>query len=577
MTGRRLQDEAADPLAAPRLRTLAWLLPPLLLGAGLRLWGLSRQVLTGDEVHGVARALDPSLAQVFRYQGVDHCIPLTALFRLLSWAGIGLSETVVRAPSVAAGLLTLVLLPLLAARWGGARVGALLAWLLAVSPSLIYYSRIARPYALVALLACLAAAAFWRWYRGGGAALAAGYAAAGALTLWLHPGFAPFVAAPLAYAAAESAGRAATGRGPGVRRPAALAAVATALALGVALFLVPAWRSFRRVLAHKAGEGSVGPETVGDVLLLQAGTAVPGLALLAGAAAAVGLAVLLGRRPGFALYGITLIAAQWLAVAVVLQPAKVFKPIVLNRYVLVALPIFLLWAACGLAEVWRRSSRRHRLLGPVLPAAVVAALLLGGPHLADPYLRFGPFAGTNAALALYDPPPALPADRVPEAYRLMAREPGGGAVLEAATRTVAAQLDATIALSRHHGRPVILGVDRPWARDPRLALTTVVDIRARTLCGSRARFLVVHGDRAPLERLVDELVAGGAPPPESPAPHWRPVPLELAGALEAECGEPYLRSPELALWDLERTRSLGRPRPLPDDPGRAAGSVGAAW
>ncbi|HLE83224.1 MAG TPA: hypothetical protein VJG13_02705, partial [Thermoanaerobaculia bacterium] len=94
---------------------------------------------------------------------------------------------------------------------------------------------------------------------------------------------------------------------------------------------------------------------------------------------------------------------------------------------------------------------------------------------------------------------------------------------------------------------------------------------------SRARFLVVHGDRAPLERLVDELVAGRAPPPAPPAPPWRPVPLELAGALEAECGEPYLRSPELALWDLERARSLGRPRPLPDDPGRAAESVGAAW
>jgi hypothetical protein len=150
-------------------------------------------------------------------------------------------------------------------------------------------------------------------------------------------------------------------------------------------------------------------------------------------------------------------------------------------------------------------------------------------------------------------------------------------VLEAATTTVAAHLDATIALSRHHGRPVILGVDRPWARDPRLALATVVDNRPRTLCASRARFLVVHGDRAPLERLADELVAGRAPPPAPSAPSWRPVPLALAGALEAECGEPYLRGRELALWDLERTRSLGRPRPSPAEPERAAGGAGAAW
>lgn len=57
-----------------------------------------------------------------------------------------------RLPSLAGGLLCLIIGPCLARELIGLRRAALLALLLAFSPILIFYSRISRPYSLVALL-----------------------------------------------------------------------------------------------------------------------------------------------------------------------------------------------------------------------------------------------------------------------------------------------------------------------------------------------------------------------------------------------------------------------------------------
>lgn len=480
-------------------------------------------------------------------------MPLAGLYRLLAWLGVELSESVLRAPSVVAGLLALLVLPLLAARWGGARVGALLAWLLALSPGLVYYSRIARPYILVVLFGGVAAAAFWRWYRGDGWGFAAGYAVAAALAVWLHPGAAAFVGAPLAFAAIETLWRVVVRRRPGRRRPAALALVAAGAGLGVALFLVPAWGSFVRILRLRAGQESLTGELLGDVLLLQAGSARPWIAILFWATALGGLALIARRRPAVAVYTLVLVSAHWAAVTLILEPFRMSRTIVLARYLLVALPVVLLWAAWGLAEVWDRVGKRRRLLGPAIPAAFLAVLALGGPYAADPWLGFGPFAGSHAAAGFHEGPPVLPEEWVPEVYRLLDREPDRGTVVEAPATTVSQHLDALIALSRVHGRPVVLGTQRAWLADPRVAFETLIEYRPESLCRAPSRFLVFHGNRPLLERTV-ELVREGRPPPPPPRRDFLRGPAELAGDLKRVCGEPHLVSDGVLVWDLANPR-----------------------
>jgi hypothetical protein len=311
----------------PLHKSLAWtaLASAWLAGALARTWSLHLQVYSGDETHAVWSALNMPLSEILvTYRLADHCIPLASFYRLLVRSGVGLSEVVLRAPAVLAGLAATAVLPLLVLRWArsgdgdgatGARWAALYCALLAISPSLVYYSRIARPYAIVAFLAPLAAAAFWRWWRGGGTGWAVLWALAGGLSAWFHLGTAPFVAAPLLWAAGDllvarwrrRADPAATE--PDRRSPGwlALATAGAGLGLALAAFLVPAHGSLLRLMRRK-GAAAEGIDAAGlwDVARLQAGSAWPWVAALFWLAVALSFVAALrrgGRARAVALYG----------------------------------------------------------------------------------------------------------------------------------------------------------------------------------------------------------------------------------------------------------------------------------
>ncbi len=563
------RDDGAPRESSPRARTggrpaavLLWLVPALLAGASLRLAGLPGQVLIGDEIHGLRAAVDLPVHQIFQFRGADHCIPFTALFRGLAALGLRLDETLLRSPSVVAGLGTLVLLPLAAARWRGARLGVLYGWLLAVTPVFVYYSRIARPYMLSVLLAAGAAAAFWHWYRGGRHLWAAVYVVAGGLALWLHLGFAPFLGAAPVFAVFDRLVRYRRTREGAIRPPerslGALVVTGCAMAGAVLLIVLPVFRSFRRVFLNKQGGAETSLECVADVLRLQAGSAHAVVAVLFWLTALAGLAVLLRRRPRFALYGLSLVAAQWLAIAVVVEPFGVAVSHILGRYVLVVLPVVLLWAASALEAAWSalaRAGAAGRRLGFLVPTAAVVALAAAGPYAADPWLRLGPFAGTNAAVAFHEPAPALPPELVPAVYRLIADAPGEGPLIEAVATHVSAHLDATVALARHHRRPVILAIDMPWLDDPRVGLRTITSLRPAGVCGSASRFVLLHRNRVHLERSTDAWAEGKPLPPFVRRDPSSPTRALAAGLLDV-CGEPFVQAEDYWLWDLGRVRVL---------------------
>ncbi|RIK95950.1 MAG: hypothetical protein DCC71_22860, partial [Proteobacteria bacterium] len=177
----RAPSAAAPPLAAAAL-ALA-----IAAGIALRLGNLRAQVLGGDEVHALLAAAERPLGAILvTYQQADHSIPLTALYRLWIDAGGTLSESVLRAPVLLAGVALLAVLPLAARRAFGAAFAARYAWLLAIAPGLVLYARIVRSYAPMVLCACLAAIAAWRWLEGGRRRAALAYAALAALATWLH-------------------------------------------------------------------------------------------------------------------------------------------------------------------------------------------------------------------------------------------------------------------------------------------------------------------------------------------------------------------------------------------------------
>ncbi len=555
------------------------MLVPATAGAAMRLWGLRGQVVWGDEEHAIRAALEWNLPKILTtYRVADNCIPWTAYLHLLMAAGHPLTELSLRMPSVVAGLLSLLLIPLAVMKAVDRRSALVLAWFLALSPPLIYYSRIARPYAVVALLGFVAVACFWRFWEGTGARAgrfgwAAGYAVAGAAAAWFHPGAGPFVAAPLVFAAGDLALRrfhrarcARAGQPPSDGpRPGlgGLFLVGALLAALVAAFLVPAASSFLAVLRLKSNGRAMDLKTLRDVARLLAGTPSIWVAIGAWTVAGAGVAALWRERRRLVLYTATPVAALVVAL-LVLQPFAAGVPVISGRYLVVALPILLLWMARGLVQLWdglgggRRAGARSklRLAGQIGAATLVAALWATHPYAAEPALRFGPFAGSEAAIELYAPSPRLPPENVPEAYRLMRREPGPGAVVAIDTIRYDGTGPVDIALWRVHRRPVILAVRGPWPTDPRLAFRTLKSLRPKVLEGSGARFVTLQLDRYRLYRIVAELRGDGRLRPESPAQRAERARVQavLVNWFRSAWGPPQVSSDGSRMWDLAAAR-----------------------
>jgi len=142
------------PSAARRSRNVsALLLAIVVLAAALRLYRLEAQPLWIDEEASLEDALAFGRAGLAGL-ATDHVAPLhTMLLWAVSRLG-GMSEWVLRLPSVVAGVLCVPLTFALARRlFDDARVALLSAMLVAVSPFAIWYAQEARMYALLMLLA----------------------------------------------------------------------------------------------------------------------------------------------------------------------------------------------------------------------------------------------------------------------------------------------------------------------------------------------------------------------------------------------------------------------------------------
>jgi hypothetical protein len=353
------------------------------LGVWLRLDQFTTQVLIDDEWHAVHQLLRLAPSRMWLDFGhADYSIPLGLLYALESRA-IGLSETAMRWPMLVAGVATLVLFPRYVAPRLGRAVAAVFALLLALSPLLVIYSRMARPYAITLLLAWSAHAAFHRFDAGPHDRFAAGaaFAIAASLAAWLHPIVAPFVLAPFLWAGFDLLRGPRELRGPRLRR---LFALALAAGVPMAALLLPPLLAHPESLAAKAFTDRPGLDTIVGVWYEWLGTPSTFAVVVCCALAAVGAREVWRALPA-ARTGV-LGGALTLAAVESAGAAWSHNPLTLARYLLPLAPLLLLSAATGAVFVARRiaaPAQRARNAAAILVALAPAAALAIDTPLVD--------------------------------------------------------------------------------------------------------------------------------------------------------------------------------------------------
>jgi hypothetical protein len=525
-----------QPGSRARTLTVLGLAAAIGVGLALRVWNLAGQVMAGDELHAVRAAVTRPVSDLlFAYQEADNCIPLSTFDRLLIDAGVPLTEMLVRLPVLLTGLAMLVVGPWWAWRRLGAGSAVALAWLLAISPALVFYSRIARSYMPIALFGCAAVVAFESWLRRGGWRLALGYVAAATVAIWFHLGAAPLVVAPL-FAALPGIVRR-RGRG-------ALALLAVVAALGAALLalLVPARATLLPLIASKSGALELTTAELVELAAWLAGVRWAWVALPFWVLVGVG-ALRLARRDT-ALAGVlsTAVLGQ-VAGILALAPVGHQSAVILARYLVPALPLALVFAA----EALGGESSRGRRARVALATAAVAGLFVAGPFL-DPALARSSFAHSGLLLRFTARRPTLPAPGLPPVYAWI-EWTGPGAVAELPWHPVW-RFDRSLALYQlEHGRPVLVTTFGPPLADSRLAFRNMVRGDVEGLLASRGRWLVVHRSLIAEGGRIGAVTANGRIRYE-----LRMHALDAVRRFRAAWGPPDYRDDDTWCWDLDRVR-----------------------
>lgn len=484
---------------------------PTLLGAALRLYQLPAQILVDDEWHLVHRLRDGAgLASIVGdFGGNDHSIGLGVCAWLLMQM-TALDETLLRLPSVLAGVLLIAVVPAALARQLGRAEALGLAWLLAVSPLLCFFSRLARPYAITTLLVSLAFLAMLRWLAAGERRAAVVYVASAALAPLFHLPALPAVLAPLALPfvarraptpsgpATPPSARATTPSGrqlaPSARQIAGL--VATTLAAVAAVLAVPAWQSGAAVAA-RVGTDRLRVDAVPRIVELLTGSGAPVVVAMVVLVGLVGLVALGRRDPLLTRQLLVVIVVQAAAIAAS-GASALHVPLVVARYFVVVLPLVLIFPAAGLVAVGAR-------LGVSRPQIVGAAAALG-------LLAAGPLGWIHATTNGFTNHVSYQADYMPGRYaerfrpdtispfydELAARPAASVTIVETPWYYYFHPLAY---LQRHHRQHVVIGFvdDGPApVRDGELALGEL---------GLRLRHALHLGDRAALhDRRIDYVI-----------------------------------------------------------------------
>lgn len=388
------------------------------LGTALRLWMLPGQILLDDEWHGLNQVAGSTLVEVLTdFDAKDNTsLPLN-LYHWLLLRTVGWSEAGVRLPVLLAGVLGLILMPLAARRIAGDRASLFFAFLLAISPFAIFYSRFSRAYSIILLLGFLALLEAHRWLTTGERGARRRFAVLGLLAAYAHPLAVVALTVPFIVYYAIASRRARKGpvgsalgvRGKDLVRPSAREVRSAGLTIAGAL-LPLGWAMAAAKRSLPWGEGEWTLDGMRDAATLLAGTVHPPLAIAFYALAAWGLIVLVGRHPVFVWMAASA-AALYAAALTAGSPFGLGTGIVILRYAIVVTPLALLAAAAGFdglpagrAGSGGRAGARTRVIAPVAAFAAFATLSFVLGPLPATYAPPNNFTGHSAFQGSYDPP-----------------------------------------------------------------------------------------------------------------------------------------------------------------------------
>lgn len=543
--------DASAPPVRPTRPQLALFVLIVLAGATLRVWGVGTQILGDDEWHSLHTLTERTYLWIATHFGaVDHCIPLTLFEKQLAET-VGISEFGARILPLAFGVLALVGLPWLAAERLGWRVALVFAALLALSPQLVYFARLGRPYSVSFTCSVAALFLFERWWRAGGRRTAALFVLAAALAAWFHLTTLCFVLPAFAWALFRR------GASAHARPLRALAGLGAALGAALAVLLGPALvLDFASFAGRSLGQSS-GFADPAQVLELWRGNASGPLAFVFGLGLLWGLIAL--WKSWRDLGGLFLAAsAGALGTILIARPAVSSEALVVARYALPVLALVLLSASAGLLRL-EELLRREFAWWPAGVAPALFVLLSGvcGPLPAihgsgSDWMNHAAFqvgygerslhAYARSALGLRGSHPLYD--------RLASEAPAQATVVEAPWN-YESHLNPYPIFQRIHGRRMRAGfVTPPGAPlplgevaqdDARFRLRSVVWVR--DLAGLRARgatYVVFHRQRSYGLAPDDQL-------------HPRLADVESAIELyRREVGAPWFEDAELCVFELGR-------------------------
>lgn len=528
----------------------------LALGVGVRLLNLQDQVLVGDERWDLLAAMDLSMPEIltgFVYGRSSYSPPLAALYRLLVEVGVRPSEIELRVPALVCGCLAIVMLPLLAQRWIGRSPALCLAFTIALSPGLVWYSRLVRVYMPLVLVSCAAVLVFLRWYETRSRVAAAWYVLLAVLSAYLHPLSLPFVMAPFVFAVLDLA-RKREGRLGALR---GLAVLGVAVAAGLAVVAAFSADSLAWLLGRSGADREVpGLDALGFAALRFSGSYSLALAIVFYAAAVRGLRALFRQQPAFATFGLVLVAIHLLSVLVVVVPPGLGEPVLLTRYVVVTLPLLLIWVAVGLMHPFPLPAILRPWAQPGLVALLLAAWFWTGP-LATPEYRESSFTHVVIHRPWGARPPPTPLLESAGFYAALAVNERDGPVVEASWQDVAFQATAPSYQRLHGHRVIVASPLDDWWVDSRLELRNAVGLQPAQLLASDGRYVVVHMQPVQEEweargrdRSYREILAVA----QQFAKNYELAQRKLALQLEQSFGPPDYSDAWVRAWDLERVR-----------------------
>ena len=539
------------PIAFPAGAWNALMIAGFVTGTVLRAWQIDIQILIDDEWHAIHKLLRSDALDIVTHLGyADYSIPLTLYYRML-YRTIGLSEWSMHVPALLAGIALLLVGPRLLARWAPLSTRAVWTTLVAISPLLVYHSKVARPYALTSLLAFVAIVAFRRWWLERRSMHAAIYVVATFLAGWLHPLTLPFTLSPFLY------------YGVCALRPLDRVAWTRLMALGVATVaplafallppLLTDWADF----SHKAARDSVTLESAYRTALMLAGTASPLVAALSFVAAVAGFRTIMRRDADLGAYLATVVGVPALVVAST-GAEWISHPLVLARYLIPALPFVLLFVAEGMVTMLSHASPSPA----AMPAsvAVVAGAFFMGP-IPQQWAYPNQFWGHLRYQFDYDPAhnpyvQLVPKDPLPRFYiDLAARPPGSVTLIETPWRLESHFNPQSLYQSVHH-QLIRIGLVTP------VCGTYDFGEYAESRSGLRMRELVhlsavLRGETGGADYLVVHTQARNVA--ADPGPLWPDV-RGCLSAIEAKLGTPLYRDEQMVVFALSALSSLGNSR-----------------